>query len=80
MVAAQAYGKVFRSVKTCVGQSFCRFGTQKTMELGIKIEENFEYIDTPHKFKVGVSGCPRAVWNQQSRTLESSVLKMASKS
>ena len=60
MVAAQAYGKVFRSVKTCVGQSFCRFGTQKTMELGIKIEENFEYIDTPHKFKVGVSGCPRS--------------------
>lgn len=60
MVAAQAYGKVFRSVKTCVGQSFCRFGTQKTMELGVRIEENFEYIDTPHKFKVGVSGCPRS--------------------
>lgn len=60
MVAAQAYGKVFRSVKTCVGQSFCRFGTQKTMELGVKIEESFEYIDTPHKFKVGVSGCPRS--------------------
>ncbi|MBO1305139.1 NAD(P)/FAD-dependent oxidoreductase [Enterococcus sp. 669A] len=60
MVAAQAYGKVFRSVKTCVGQSFCRFGTQKTMELGVRIEETFEYIDTPHKFKVGVSGCPRS--------------------
>ncbi|MBV7390041.1 nitrite reductase large subunit NirB [Enterococcus alishanensis] len=60
MVAAQAYGKVFRSVKTCVGQSFCRFGTQDTMGLGVKLEEEFEYIDTPHKFKVGVSGCPRS--------------------
>ncbi|WP_368251780.1 nitrite reductase large subunit NirB [Enterococcus sp. 2201sp1_2201st1_B8_2201SCRN_220225] len=60
MVAAQAYGKVFRSVKTCVGKSFCRFGTQDTMGLGVKLEETFEYIDTPHKFKVGVSGCPRS--------------------
>lgn len=60
MVAAQAYGKVFRSVKTCVGKSFCRYGTQDTMGLGVKLEERFEYIDTPHKFKVGVSGCPRS--------------------
>lgn len=60
MVAAQAYGKVFRSVKTCVGNQFCRYGTQNTMELGIKLEERFEYIDTPHKFKVGISGCPRS--------------------
>jgi nitrite reductase (NADH) large subunit len=60
MVSAQAYGKVFRSVKTCVGKQFCRYGTQDTMGLGIKIEERFEYIDTPHKFKVGVSGCPRS--------------------
>lgn len=60
MLAAQAYGKVFRSVKTCVGKTFCRFGTQDTMGLGVKIEEAFEYIDTPHKFKVGVSGCPRS--------------------
>lgn len=60
MVSAQAYGKVFRSVKTCVGKSFCRYGTQDTMGLGVKLEERFEYIDTPHKFKVGVSGCPRS--------------------
>lgn len=60
MVAAQAYGKVFRSVKTCVGKNFCRFGTQDTMGLGVKLEETFEYLDTPHKFKVGVSGCPRS--------------------
>lgn len=60
MIAAQAYSKSFRSVKTCVGKSFCRFGTQDTMGLGVKLEEAFEYIDTPHKFKVGVSGCPRS--------------------
>ncbi|MGX7352214.1 nitrite reductase [Enterococcus canis] len=60
MVAAQAYAKAFRSVKTCVGKNFCRFGTQDSMGLGIKLEERFEYIDTPHKFKVGVSACPRS--------------------
>ncbi|MBP9594460.1 MAG: nitrite reductase large subunit NirB [Trichococcus sp.] len=60
MVSAQAYAKAFRSVKTCVGKNFCRFGTQDSMGLGIKLEERFEFIDTPHKFKVGVSACPRS--------------------
>lgn len=60
MISAQAYAKAFRSVKTCVGQQFCRYGTQDTMRLGVRLEETFEFIDTPHKFKVGVSGCPRS--------------------
>lgn len=60
MVAAEAYAKAFRSVKTCVGKQFCRFGTQDSMALGVKIEERYEYIDTPHKFKVGISACPRS--------------------
>ena len=60
MVSASAYAKAFRSVKTCVGAKFCRFGTQNSIDLGIKIEEAFEFIDTPHKFKVGVSACPRS--------------------
>lgn len=60
MTSASAYAKAVRSVKTCVGASFCRFGTQDTMGLGIKLEERFEFIDTPHKFKMGVSGCPRS--------------------
>lgn len=60
MVAAQAYAKAVRSVKTCVGATFCRFGTQDSMGLGIKLETRFEYIDTPHKFKMGVSACPRS--------------------
>lgn len=59
MRSASAYGKT-RSVKSCVGKEFCRFGTQYTTQLGIRLEKTFEYIDTPHKFKMGVSGCPRS--------------------
>ena len=60
MRSASAYGKKTRSVKSCVGKEFCRFGTQYTARLGIRVEKTFEYIDTPHKFKMGVSGCPRS--------------------
>lgn len=60
MRSASAYGKKTRSVKSCVGKEFCRFGTQYTTKLGIRLESTFEYIDTPHKFKMGVSGCPRS--------------------
>ncbi|PTL17854.1 nitrite reductase large subunit [Staphylococcus gallinarum] len=60
MRSASAYGKKTRSVKSCVGKSFCRFGTQDTTKLAIRLERTFEYIDTPHKFKMGVSGCPRS--------------------
>ncbi|WP_052255182.1 nitrite reductase large subunit NirB [Salinicoccus sp. YB14-2] len=60
MRSASAYGKKTRSVKSCVGKEFCRFGTQYTTQLGIRLEQTFEYIDTPHKFKMGVSGCPRS--------------------
>lgn len=60
MRSASAYGKKTRSVNSCVGKSFCRFGTQDTTKLAIRLESTFEYIDTPHKFKMGVSGCPRS--------------------
>ncbi|MCE5035089.1 MULTISPECIES: nitrite reductase large subunit NirB [Staphylococcaceae] len=60
MKSAAAYAKSTRSVKSCVGKEFCRFGTQFTTKLGIRLEDTFEYIDTPHKFKMGVSGCPRS--------------------
>jgi len=60
MRSASAYGKKLRSVKSCVGKEFCRFGTQLTTQLAIRLESTFEYIDTPHKFKIGVSGCPRS--------------------
>ncbi|SEN86844.1 assimilatory nitrite reductase (NAD(P)H) large subunit precursor [Mesobacillus persicus] len=59
MPSGYAYGKTLRTVKTCVGAKFCRFGTQDSMGLGIELEKKFERLDTPHKVKVGVSACPR---------------------
>lgn len=59
MPSGYAYGKTLRTVKTCVGAKFCRYGTQDSMELGIELEKKFERLDTPHKVKMGVSGCPR---------------------
>ncbi len=59
MVSGHAYGKSLRTVKTCVGSEWCRFGTQDSTGLGIKIEKMTWGSWTPHKFKIAVSGCPR---------------------
>jgi len=59
MVSGHAYGKSLRTVKTCVGSEWCRFGTQDSTGLGIKTEEMTWGSWTPHKFKIAVSGCPR---------------------
>ena len=59
MPSGYAYGKTLRTVKTCVGAQFCRYGTQDSMSLGIRLEKKFERLDTPHKVKMGVSACPR---------------------
>ncbi|SFJ24435.1 nitrite reductase (NADH) large subunit [Paenibacillus sp. UNC496MF] len=59
MPSGYAYGKSLRTVKTCVGNTFCRFGTQDAMKMGIDLEKKFERLNTPHKVKLAVSGCPR---------------------
>lgn len=59
MPSGYAYGKTLRTVKTCVGAQFCRYGTQDSMALGMELEKKFERLDTPHKVKMGVSACPR---------------------
>lgn len=59
MPSGYAYGKSIRTVKTCVGSEFCRFGTQNSTQMGIDIEKAFDHMWTPHKFKFAVSGCPR---------------------
>ncbi|MEY4769100.1 MAG: hypothetical protein RL637_1739 [Pseudomonadota bacterium] len=59
MVSGHAYGKSLRTVKTCVGSEWCRFGTQASMSLGIELEKMTWGSWTPHKFKMAVSGCPR---------------------
>jgi nitrite reductase (NADH) large subunit len=59
MVSGHAYAKGLRTVKTCVGTEWCRFGTQDSTGLGVKIEKFMWGSWTPAKVKMGVSGCPR---------------------
>ena len=59
MVSGHAYAKALRTVKTCVGSEWCRFGTQDSTGLGIKTEQLTWGSFMPHKFKIAVSGCPR---------------------
>ena len=59
LVSGHAYGKALRTVKTCVGKEWCRFGTQDSTNLGIKLEEMTWGSWTPHKYKMAASGCPR---------------------
>jgi nitrite reductase (NADH) large subunit len=59
MPSGHAYTKAFRTCKTCVGTEFCRFGVGDSTNLGINIEKRFQGIESPHKMKLAVSGCPR---------------------
>ncbi len=59
MPSGHAYGKSIRTVKTCVGSEFCRFGTQNSTQLGIELEHDLFNMWSPHKVKLAVSGCPR---------------------
>ena len=59
LVSGHAYGKALRTVKTCVGKEWCRFGTQDSTQMGIDLEELSWGSWTPHKFKMAASGCPR---------------------
>ncbi|MGB6105090.1 MAG: nitrite reductase large subunit NirB [Pusillimonas sp.] len=59
MPSGHAYGKSLRTVKTCVGKEFCRFGTQDSTGMGIALEKDLVGMWSPHKVKLAVSGCPR---------------------
>jgi len=59
MPSGYAYGKSFRTVKTCVGTDFCRFGLGDSTQLGIDLETRFQGIESPAKMKLAVVGCPR---------------------
>ncbi|HLL65843.1 MAG TPA: nitrite reductase large subunit NirB [Micromonosporaceae bacterium] len=59
MPSGYAYGKSFRTVKTCVGSDFCRFGLGDSTALGIAIETRYQGIEGPGKMKLAVTGCPR---------------------
>jgi nitrite reductase (NADH) large subunit len=57
--SGHAYGKAVRTVKSCVGSTWCRFGVQDSTALAIRIEERYRGIRAPHKLKFAVSGCIR---------------------
>ncbi len=59
MPSGHAYAKAVRTVKTCVGTDFCRFGLGDAIATGIELERRMEGLYTPHKVKAAVSGCPR---------------------
>ncbi|MCS7461519.1 nitrite reductase large subunit NirB [Paenibacillus doosanensis] len=59
MPSGYGYAKALRTVKTCVGSQFCRFGTQDSIGMGIALEKKFERLNMPAKFKMAVNGCPR---------------------
>ena len=59
MPSGFAYGKSIRTVKTCVGSEWCRFGVQDSTSLGIALEKELDRMWAPHKVKLAVSGCPR---------------------
>ncbi|MCX2713444.1 nitrite reductase large subunit NirB [Mycolicibacterium sp. J2] len=59
MPSGYAYGKSFRTVKTCVGSDFCRYGLGDSTALGIALEERYQGLASPAKMKLAVTGCPR---------------------
>jgi len=65
----QAYAKALRMAKTCVGSTWCRFGVQDSVGLGVLLENRYKGIRTPHKMKFGVSGCTRECAEAQGKDL-----------
>jgi nitrite reductase (NADH) large subunit len=59
MPSGYAYGKSYRTCKSCVGSDFCRFGLGDSIDLALKIEQEFQGFDSPHKLKLATAGCPR---------------------
>ncbi|NCB57690.1 MAG: nitrite reductase large subunit [Gammaproteobacteria bacterium] len=62
-----AYAKSLRMVKTCVGSTWCRFGVQDSVGLGVELEHRYKGIRSPHKMKFGVSGCTRECAEAQGK-------------
>lgn len=65
--SGHAYGKALRTVKSCVGSTWCRFGVQDSVSLAIDIELRYRGLRAPHKFKSAVSGCTRECAEAQGK-------------
>ncbi|WP_248289588.1 nitrite reductase large subunit NirB [Thalassotalea sp. Y01] len=64
-----AYGKAVRTVKSCVGSTWCRFGVQDSLDMALYIENRYKGIRSPHKLKFAVSGCTRECAEAQSKDI-----------
>jgi len=62
-----AYGKSLRTVKSCVGSTWCRYGVQDSMAMAILLENRYKGLRSPHKLKMAVSGCTRECAEAQSK-------------
>ena len=62
-----AYGKALRTVKSCVGSTWCRYGVQDSVGMAIQLENRYKGLRAPHKIKSGVSGCTRECAEAQSK-------------
>jgi nitrite reductase (NADH) large subunit len=65
--SGHAYGKALRTVKSCVGSTWCRFGLHDSVSYAIRIEERYRGLRAPHKIKSAVSGCIRECAEAQSK-------------
>ncbi|WP_433576401.1 nitrite reductase large subunit NirB [Nocardia brasiliensis] len=59
MESGHAYGKSLRTVKSCVGSTWCRYGQQDSVGMAVLLEKRYRGLRSPHKLKLGVSGCAR---------------------
>ena len=67
--SGHAYGKAMRTVKSCVGSTWCRYGVQDSVSLAVELELRYRGIRSPHKIKAGVSGCARECAEAQSKDI-----------
>lgn len=65
--SGHAYGKALRTVKSCVGSTWCRYGVQDSVAMAIRIEQRYRGLRSPHKLKSAVSGCTRECAEAQSK-------------
>lgn len=67
MESGHAYGKALRTVKSCVGTTWCRYGVQDAVSMAIRVEKRYRGLRSPHKLKSAVSGCTRECAEAQSK-------------
>jgi nitrite reductase (NADH) large subunit len=67
--SGHAYGKALRTVKSCVGSTWCRYGVQDSVGLAVELENRYKGLRAPHKIKFGVSGCTRECAEAQGKDI-----------